>query len=386
MGRLANLLWGSGPQPAQRAEADLYTFTPRTGDIAQSANLPVSVAQAFGINLSGDSISRKEAMTIPAVRRGRNVIAGTLGAAPLIAVRQRAGQPPERVPRTLLSQPDPNVTCAFTVTWTLDDLIFYGVSWWLVTKRDSFGYPANAERIHPIRIRVDMAQQQAYVDGKPVNDRDLIRFDGPDEGILTYGATTLKTYLLLENAVRNYARMDVPLGLIQDEEGAMTTDEVQTFLDSWEAARIKRSTGYLPSGLKYVNPAFNAEQLELSTARDFQSQEIARLMNLPASSINAPVNSSLTYATTESNRRELVDMTLQPFKVAIEQRLSMPDVTPGGTTVQFDLGMFLRGDIKSVIETGAAAVGAGLMTKDEVRTEWLGLPPLEGTNNGAGDA
>lgn len=354
------------------------------GDVAQSSLLPVSVAEAFGINISSDHVNRQEAMFVPAVRRGRQVIAGTLGAAPLIAMRTRAGQSPEKVFRQLLVQPDPNVSRAYTMTWTLDDLLFYGVAWWRVLEWDEQNYPKRAERLHQSRIRVDVTRGEVYVDGRKItNPREIIRFDGPDEGILTYGARALKTAILLETAVRNYARMDIPLGLIIDEMGSLTTDEAQQVLDSWESARAKRSTGYLPQGLKYQNPSFNAEQVQLGEARGFQAQEIARLLNLPASYINAPTNDSLTYSTTESNRRELVDMTFAPYIAAIEQRLSMGDVTPLGTSVSFDLGKFLRGDMRSLIEMGKAAVESGLMTVNEVRTEWLGLSEIEQETTGA---
>lgn len=388
MGRLANLmrLGPSLPEFAPTAEADLYVLpTWQGGDKSQVESLPPSIAEAFGINLSSSRVTRTEAMSIPAVRKGRQVIAGTLGAAPLVANRIRAGKSPERIERQLLIQPDPAVTRSFTLTWTLDDLIFYGVSWWRVLEFDAFNFPKRAERVHPTRIRIDFANGRIYLDGKLVTDnRELIRFDGPDEGILTYGAVTLKTCLLLEAAVRVYAKMDIPLGYLQDEEGQLLDDEVQTLLDGWERSRKTRSTGYIPRGLSYKNPSFNAEQMQLADARGFQAQEVARLMNLPASTLNAPTNDSLTYATTEGNRRELVDLTFAPYIASIEQRLSMPDVTPQGTTAGFDLGKFLRGDIKSVIETGKAAVESNLMTVDEVRTQWLGLPPTnesEGAQN-----
>ena len=375
MGFLERLRF-AGDVLAPSASAELTVLPPVSGDVAQVSHLPAGVAQAFGINTTTDKVSRDQAMTVPAVRRGRQVIAGTLGTAPLVCVRERAGKAPERVVRPLLVQPDPNVTCAFTLTWTVDDLLFYGVAWWRVLARASDGFPSQAERVAPHRVAIDTATGRVRIDGVTVADRDLIRFDGPDEGILKHGSRVLKTSLLLEEAVRRYARLDIPLGFLVDSEGAMTTVEVQAFLDAWESARVARTTGYLPHGLDYKNPTFNAEQVQLGDARSFQAAEIARLMNLPASAVNAPTGDSLTYSTTESNRRELVDLTHAPFIAAIEQRLSMPDATPAGTKVRVDLSRFIRGDLKAVIETGAAAVTAGLMSVDEVRTQWLDLPPL----------
>lgn len=365
--------------------ADSMALIPGTsGDVAQVTSLPQEVAQAFGINTDLDSVTRKQAMSVPAVRQGRNVIAGKIGTAPLICTRTRAGNRPERVERPFFNQPDPNTTRAALLTWTVDDLIFYGVSYWIVTNRDPQGYPSASVRVDPARVTVDYAQGLIRLDGKPINPRDIIAFQGPDEGLLRHAARTLRTCLLLEEATRRAASADIPVGLFEDELGALLATEVETFLASWESARKARSTGYVPKGLKYTNPQADPEKLQLKDARAFQAAEVARQMNLPAYAINAPTNDALTYSTTEGNRRDLVEVTFAPYIAALEQRLSMGDVTPLGTTVHLDFAAFIRGDMKTVIETGAAAVNAGLMTTDEVRELWLNLPPLPQEDTNAG--
>lgn len=351
------------------------TIPPSQGDVAKVANLPTSVAEAFGINLNSSTVNRTEAIGIPSVSKGRAVIAGTLGTIPLICTRTRAGNAPERVERTFLTQPDPDVTRTYHLTWTIDDLVFYGVSWWLVTERDSSNFPSHAKRILPGHLTFDQLTGKPLIDSAPVNPRDIIRFDGPDEGLLKRGARALRTSIMLEEAVRKYATMDIPLGMLADQEGMLTQDEVDKLLNSWESARARRSTAYLPRGLEYKNPTFDAEQLQLSEARNHQAAEIARLMNLPPDAVNAPSNDSLTYSTTEANRRQLVDMTFKPYINAIEQRLSMGDVTPNGTTVHLDLAEFLRGDLTTVLNAAKIGIDAGILTVDEVRTDWLKLPP-----------
>lgn len=345
-----------------------------SGDVMQVSSLPQEIAQAFGINTETDTVTRKQAMTIPAVRQGRSVIAGKIGTAPLICTRTRAGKAPERVDRPFFNQPDPLRTRSSTLTWTVDDLIFQGWSLWRVLSRDFQNYPVTAERVQP--SRVSLTVDGVRIDGVLVNQQDLILFEGPDEGLLQTSGRTLRTYLLLEDAIRRAASADVPVGLFEDQQGSMLEEEITTFLASWEAHRRTRSTGYVPNGLKYVNPNADPEKLQLKDARAFQAAEIARAMNLPAYAVNAPTNDSLTYATTESNRRDLVEITYAPYIEAIEGRLSMGDVTPLGTVVHLDFSAFIRGDMKTVIETGALAVEKGLMTADEVRQDWLHLPPL----------
>lgn len=353
---------------------------PGSGDVVQVASLPQEVAQAFGINTDSDYVTRKQAMTIPSVRQGRNVIAGKIGTAPLICTRVRAGNEPERIDRPFFMQPDPNTTRAALLTWTVDDLIFFGVSYWIVMQRDFAGFPAQAMRVDPSRITIDYAARRILLDGKPIPTRDVIAFQAADEGLLTHGARTLKTCILLEESVRRAASADIPVGLFEDTQGQMETDEIEEFLTSWETHRQTRSTGYVPSGLQYKNPNADPDKLQLAEARAFQASEVARQMNLPAYAVNAPTNDALTYSTTESNRRDLVEITYAPYIAALEQRLSMGDVTPNGTQVHLDFSAFIRGDLKTVIETGAAAVAAGLMTEDEVRAKWLNLPPKETTS------
>lgn len=334
------------------------------------------VAAAFGLSTGANIVSREDAMTVPAVRRGRAVIAGTLGAQPLIALR---GPELGRIDRQLLDQPDPNTTRQHLLTWTFDDLLFMGVSWWLVTDRDATGYPTRASRISPHRITVDVIANQVRVDGKVVDDSRLIRFDGPDEGVLKYGGRTLRTCLLLEDAVRRNADGLPPLDLLTLEEGAaeLTATEIGDLLDNWAAARRDRSTAYMNRAIKHQSVGYDAAAAGLAEARTFQAGEVARLMNLPPRYVNAPSASSMTYSNVQSERLELVDLSLAPYITAVEQRLSMPDVTPRGQVVKVDLAGFLRGDERTALEAGALAITNQVLTADEVRAAIYNRPPLE---------
>jgi hypothetical protein len=85
----------------------------------------------------------------------------------------------------------------------------------------------------------------------------------------------------------------------------------------------------------------------------------------------------MDYTSTEAKRRELKDTTLAGFMATIEQRLTMGDVTPRGQRVRFDPWAWLRGDTAQLIESGAKAVEAGLMGRDEIRRDWLDRGPLD---------
>jgi hypothetical protein len=343
------------------------------------ASIPTEIATAFGLNASSDSVSRSEAMSVPAMRRARSIICGTIATRPIVSVRKLPDGTVERLTRPLLDQPDPNTTRAWTIAWTVDDLLFRGLAWWKVTDRDGQGYPSAAVRVSLDRVMVDVSAGRVYVDGQPVDHRDLIRFDGLDEGILA-NAASLRTALLLEAAVRRNASGLPPQDFLRPAEGApeMTDPEIDDLLDEWATAREASGTAFLNRAVEHGIVGFDPRAGQLAEARQHQAAEIARLTNLDAEALDAPGGGSMTYANVESKRRERLDTTLSPFLNAIEQRLSMGDVTPRGQVVRFDPWAWLRGDTAGLITAGASAVIARLMTPNEVRQDWLDRGPLDG--------
>jgi hypothetical protein len=368
---------------AAEAVVDVPVGTAATQETALTDLDPVAAA-AFGIGdgTGAGRVSRAVAMRVPAVRRGRALIAGTIGTLPLVCYRTNSDGTVVPIQRKLLQQLDPSTTPAYTLTWTVDDLLFEGVSWWRVTGRElvngeAIGYPTAAERIAPGRLTVDQVEQRVYVDGKYVPDADLIRFDGPDEGVLAYGGDTIRLALALSFAAKRVADDDWSGLVLRLAEGAneLTRVQIDELLDAWEDARRRRSTAYLNRAVDPEKVSISAGDRQLTELQQLVSTELARLLNLPASRIGAPQGSGMTYTNTEADRRDLVDTTLAQYLAPIWQRLSMPDVTPNGQAVAVDLTAYLRGTTEQLVNAGKTAIDAGIADVDEVRTRWLGLPP-----------
>lgn len=344
------------------------------GDVAQVAHLGPAVAAAFGINLSSDYVSRRDAMTIPSVRRGRGIIAGTIGTLPLQGVRVDSSGAETAIERALLRQPDPDATRQFVLTWTVDDLLFHGIAWWRVTARDFQGFPTSAKWVPHGRVVPDFVNGTVRMDGVEVPNSDVIRFDGPDEGLLRTSGRMLRTCILLEEAVRRFARLDIPLGVFTPQPGApeLSPTQIGELLDEWEAARADRTTGYVNQSLKWDPVQFNAEQLQLADQLAFMDAAVARALNLPARYVGAKSGDSMTYSTVEADRRELLDLSLAPYVTAIDQRLSMDDVTPRGQLARVDTLPLLRGDMLNALKAGQIAMELGVMSDREVRNDLVG--------------
>jgi len=101
-------------------------------------------------------------------------------------------------------------------------------------------------------------------------------------------------------------------------------------------------------------------------AREFQVAEIARATGLPPAMLGAPAG-GMTYSNVQAERRGLVDLALQPYMSAIEQRLSMDDVTPRGTTLMFLPNDFLRANPIEEAQLLSVLLDRDVITIDEAR-------------------
>ena len=96
-------------------------------------------------------ISRKDAMSCASVARARNLITGTVASIPLEYYKKSTGEviaPPRWITQLSKSQPS-----FVTINWIVDSLLFYGVSYLIVTERYAEdGRPASFEWVANARV------------------------------------------------------------------------------------------------------------------------------------------------------------------------------------------------------------------------------------------
>ena len=274
-----------------------------------------------------------------------------------------------------LDQPDYRQPRVITLGWTVDALFFYGVAYWEVTEQYADdGRPARFAWVSNSRVTVDLNANNTvvdfyYVDGKRRPDRglgSLITFQGLDEGILNRGGRTIRAALDLEKASAVSAATPVPSGYIQNSGADLPEDQVTGLLASWALARKRRSTAYLSSTLKYEPTSFSPKDMMYSEAKNELATEISRLCNVPAYLLSADANASMTYSNVIDERRQFVDMTLRPFICAIEDRLSMNDITNSQNYVRFDVDdTYLRSDALTRLAVIEKMLTLGLITTEQ---------------------
>lgn len=295
----------------------------------------VAISELAGVKPGG--VTRAQLMRIPAVVRGRGLICGTLARHPLALYEY--GQPAQLEPAPWMNSTTTGQSPALRMLWTLDDLIFSGLSVW-ATKRDGDTL-VDALRIPPGRWTVDPATNTVHVDGKPANAAEVIIFEGPQEGLITIAEESAAGSADLSNAWRQ--RVASPVPMVQVKQTAMNTTlsdrEVDQLVDDVETARRKSGTVFVPDGYELDTSAGVGAAPDLYVqGRNADRIDWANHLQLPAAMLDGSMaTASLTYSTAEGKRSEFLDYSLAYWGMPVEARLSQDDVTSAGRYSRFDL-------------------------------------------------
>lgn len=315
-------------------------------------------------------VSRRSALQVPAIKRGRDLIPGTLGSLPL----DLYGPQNTLSVSDLLNQPERNTPRSVTMAKTYEDLWFEGVAWWYITEFGWHGYPIKVRRLEPRSVDV-RKNGKIYVtqDGhrgmtdEYVEDARLIRFDSPTEAVLEAGARAIRASLTLDAAALRYADGSPMADYFKPSDGYdPDQDEVDTALEQWLTARKLRSTGFVPSGFDYQLNPFDAQKLQLAEARQHAVLELSRVMGVDPEDLGVSTTSR-TYQNSQDRYQARVKDTLRPYMVAVEERLSMNDVCPRGYDTRTRIADLLFADDKTRFEAYEIGLRVGAIGQNEIR-------------------
>jgi len=341
-------------------------------------------------------VGREEALSVPAVLRGRNMLC-SISTLPLEAVdaQNRVQDHP------LLGQVDANVPNVVTLAMTVEDLLFEAVAWWRITDFGPDGYPVSAVRYAPEQVSMtppsdyrhgllpsglptepaaDAAMlpgRAVWMGGEPVTWDQVIRFDSPNPALLVSGQRAIARAIALDKTADLYAGNPQARGFFAPADPNAdpgNDDEIIKALDDFAEARSKRLDGYVPAALVY-NPISNPTPAEMQLVEMQRRADlaIANALGVDPEDIGLSTTSR-TYQNATDRRKDRVNDVLAPYMKAVTDRLSMPDVTRDGVTVRFSLDDYLKADPKTRAEVQQAYVTMGVTDAAEVRAA-EGLPP-----------
>jgi len=329
-----------------------------------------------GVGNFPGGLDRNFAMQVPAVSRCRNLIAGVVSYLPLKLYKKSNGE--ELGNPLWLDQPDYRQPRSVTISWTVDSLIFYNCAYWRITelyaddlRPSRFEWIAN-NRVTFTTNKFGTEIEEYFVDGvrAPMSGiGSLITFQGlTGGGVLQTAARTIQSALDLEKAAAVSAQTPMPSGYIKNTGADLPEQQVSGLLAQWKQSRQNRSTAYLTSTLSYETTGFSPKEMAYVESIQYSSTQVARAMNVPPFMVSSDMNNSMTYQNILDSRKEYVSYTLQPYICAIEDRLSMDDITPRGHVVKFAIEeSFLRADTIKRLEAIEKMLALGLIDVEDAK-------------------
>ena len=286
-------------------------------------------------------ISRTDAMKVPSIIRGRALVAGLLSKSPLVSFTDAT---PDAVQPAWLYRTNTGQSPQARTLWTYDDLIFSGYSLWDLTRDQT------NEVLTGVRRRRDLWQinpTSHVIEGrpaitepwKPLTTELCCLIEGPQEGLVTIAADTIRAARDMEAAWTQRVASPVPLVELHntDPQVELDDDEIDDLIDTWEAKRRTGGTAYTPAKIEVKEHGTAPTDLYVQ-GRNALRLDIANYLSVPASLLEGSQSTaSLTYSTSETKRNELVDLSLAYWAVPLEGRLSLDDMIPAGRSVRFDL-------------------------------------------------
>ena len=319
---------------------------------AQAAPQVLGEYSPYAMPFQNAYIGRTEAMSVPALMRCRNLLAGTIGAIPLELYKKSTNE--ELGSPAWLEQPSYSQPRSVTIAWTVDSLLLYGQAFWKVVEvYQEDGRPSRFEWIANNRVTITLDSTNTFVRSYAVDGTtlpmdglgSLVTFQSLSDGTLNTGVSTIRAAIDVQKAAAIAAATPMATGYIKNTGADLDPKEVSGLLAAWRTARNNRSTAYLTSTLEYTPVSFSPKDMMYGEAIFNLATEIARLCNVPAYYVSADQNNSMTYANVQDERKQFLTLSLQPFITAIEDRLSMDDITARGNIVKFDIDKnFLRTD------------------------------------------
>ena len=304
--------------------------------------------------IEGDA--RNRAISVPTISRARDLMASVLGCMNLRQFTELwNGNEMEKVPaapRTWLRRIDPSVPNNFIMSFTFDDLFFYGRAFWYITSRTADGYPASFTRLPAAMVQtLDQAgpvwfapSKQIVFQGGELDPANVVQFLSPIQGIIYMSTQAVSTALKLEAARYRNASSAIPAGILRQTGGEpLGAQELADLAASFDAARMTNQTAALNEFVMYTETLTSPDKMLLIDAAEFQAMEMARLCNIPPYLAGISVG-SYSYQSSAESRMDLWTFGVRAYADCIAGTLSQNSILPNGTYVEFDVQQYLTGE------------------------------------------
>jgi HK97 family phage portal protein len=186
----------------------------------------------------------------------------------------------------------------------------------------------------------------------------------------------------IDNYSSNIFHSGVPAGFLKVTAPGLDSSKADTIRRAWMSAHggDRRSVAVLNATTDFKPIQFSPVDVALIEGKRSNLADMAMAFGLdPGGALGLSMGGSMTYANAQSQFARL-RQDLMPWIVAVEQTIGA--LLPGGRDMRIDFSELTRPDPLQQYPALNDAIASGLLDIDEARAQ-IGLPPKEGTNDGA---
>ena len=346
------------------------------------------------------SISEDEAMSIPALASGVDLIASSIAYLPIKLYRTNQDGEKEEIYNDkrvhLLNVSNNLFDSSFNMKYgQVKNLILHGTSYTYLQKsgRNNIEsmYYLNKTDVAPQLIRVGKTYDYEFSfslfndylrcgsDMMMVASKDVKRStDIEGVGVLNKGAKVLRLALDEMNNSSNALGNKLPAYLSTANSLSPTAKE--NIRASFKGLQKSNEVPIFEEGLQYHTVTLNPEELELLNSRKYSSELIAQLLNIPFTYM---LSSATSYNNSSEESIRFLKITLMPYITVLEQAYQRFLLTQK----EIDMGYYFKFDTSQILKISSqemadylkSLTNAGLLTANEARKE-LGLQRIEGAD------
>ena len=343
-------------------------------DVA-AALAPFEISQMASINTGQIFINAAQALSVPTVSRAKNIICSTVASLPKEQYVKSTGAHLE--PNRCINQPDKRVPGSVIYSWLAFDIWYYGVGYGQILELYADGRIQDWTRIQYERVSPQYNAAGTEIIGYLIDGKaaplsgvgSVIAFPGLDEGFGNRAGRTVRAAVWLERAAEAYAKNPVPAMALKSTGTNLSAERIRNLLTSFNKSRQDgNTTAFLNADVALEVLGFDPAKLQLNEGRQYVALELARHAGIPAYFVSAETT-SMTYSNSISERKSLIDFSLRPVLLAIEERLSMQDFVPAGTVIRHSVDDFLRGDPLQRAQVYQILNSIGAMSVQQIQEE-----------------
>lgn len=350
-------------------------------DEPEPQEMSVDPLTGLPILTGGGLVGERGALALPAYYRAVRLKSDIISTLPLYAYDGDQRLDEDDQP-DIIRQPDPNEGRTVTLMRLASSLILRGNGFALLGGHDALGFPRVAKVIPTEWVSYRMERDGSFtmlVNGNPVERHQLLHVRGLVLAGEPFGLSnvavfrrTLGNIDQLEQFTGNYYRDNAtPSGVIKNTGEDLSPDEQTKLKRQWiSMQRGNREPVVLNRDLDYATVPMSADDAQFIETKVRSLTDIANMVGVPGYFVGAE-QSTMTYTNTGQEGLHLSKLYLRSEIAAVEEAFSA--LLPAGITARFDLDDLHRADQKTLVDTLAVSLNAGIHGKDEAR-QTLHLP------------